>query len=227
MPLREREIPLGDPGQPPAPAEPQPLPLTPVCWALAAICVVMFVADVVERGEVFKKMVLFGPLVQQGQWWRVATAVFAHGGVLHLVFNLSAVWTLGRMLESGIGTFRFLITTIVGTLGSAFAVLVVNFDRPTLGISGVILAWAGAMLPIVNQAGRRSLGTWLIQVLVISLLPGVSWAGHLGGFVFGVPCGWVMRKGPVTFRAAAPVLVFIAGLLVYLAGSGRIGLGSP
>src|SRR5436305_2022955 len=152
------------------------------------VCGVAFAANLALGGQPFRQMVLFGPKVLEGEWWRVLTCVFAHGSIMHIVFNLSAVWTLGRMLEAGIGTFRFLVTTLVGALGSAFAVLVVNFDQPTLGISGVILAWAGAMLPIVNQAGRRSLGTWLIQVVVISLLPGVSWAGHLGGFVFGVPC---------------------------------------
>jgi rhomboid protease GluP len=220
--LRERELPVGDPAAPPQSGTSAP---TPVCWALAGICGVMFAVNIGLGGQPFKQMVLYGPKVLQGEWWRVLTCVFAHGSVLHILFNMSAVWTLGRMLEAGIGTFRFLITTLVGALGSSFAVLVVNFDQPTLGISGVILAWAGAMLPIVNQAGRRSLGTWLIQVVVISLLPGVSWAGHLGGFVFGVPCGFVMRKGPTTFRAMAPVLLFIAGVLVYLAGTGKIGLG--
>ena len=44
----------------------------------------------------------------------------------------------------------------------------------------------------------------------ISLLPFVSWAGHLGGFVFGLPCGLALRAGPRTFPYLAPILLFVS-----------------
>jgi len=208
----------------PEPVQAQPMPLTPVCFLLTGLCVLFYLVDIAQHGHLFERMDLYGPDVKAGEWWRVFTCTLAHGGALHLLFNLSAVWTLGRMLEAGIGTFRFAVTTVLGALGSAFGVLLVNFEQPTLGISGVILAWAGAMLPIATKTGRRQLGTWLVQVLIISLLPHVSWAGHAGGFVFGIPAGWVMRKGPAVFRSVAPLMLFAGGVLVYLIGSGRLGL---
>ncbi len=225
MALRERQMLPGEPG-PPTEPEPRAMPLTPISYALVGVCVVVFLGQLVSGGEVTLRLMLSGPEVAKGEWWRVLTCDLVHGNLLHIFFNLSAVWTLGRILEAAIGPFRFAITTLVGALGSAFAVLVVNFDQPTLGISGVILAWAGAMLPIATKAGRRQLGMWLVQVLVISLLPNVSWAGHLGGFVFGVPCGWVMRRGPKVFGTLAPLLVFAAAVLVFLAGTGRLALGA-
>ena len=84
----------------------------------------------------------------------------------------------------------------------------------------MILAWAGALLPIATQSGRRQLGAWLLQVGIISLLPGVSGAGHVGGFLFGLPCGWAMRRPPAQFQVAAPILVFVAAVALYLAGRG-------
>ena len=102
MALRERELPPSDPVAPPVSGTAPP---TPVCWALMGVCGVAFAANLALGGQPFRQMVLFGPKVLQGEWWRVLTCVFAHGSIMHIVFNLSAVWTLGRMLEAGIGRF--------------------------------------------------------------------------------------------------------------------------
>jgi rhomboid protease GluP len=107
----------------------------------------------------------------------------------------------------------------VGAFGSAAFILLFDWNRPTVGVSGVILAWVGAMLPIATRYGRWALGLWLLQVLVISFIPFVSWSGHLGGFLFGLPCGWAMRGSPERFGYAAPGLLLASGMLVWLAGS--------
>jgi rhomboid protease GluP len=206
------------------PQPPQPPPPIPfVCYAILAGSVGVFIVDaLVTHGALAELLGLYGPYVAKGDWWRPFTTVFVHGNVLHIVFNMMAVMSLGRAVEASIGSFRFLIATLVGAMGSAFAVLVWKFDQPTVGASGVILAWAGAVLPIVTSAGRRQLLIWLAQVAVLSLLPQVSGAGHVGGFLFGLPCGWVMRRPRALFQTLAPVLLFASGVLLYLAGSGRL-----
>jgi membrane associated rhomboid family serine protease len=227
--LRDPQIPIsGGPGSPPREPEPAAAPerITWVSWTVLAGSVGWFLIQLwlAVNGEPDRvpSFALYGPLVQEGDWWRVIMTAFEHGGALHLVFNMSAVWTLGRVLETGVGPFRMLITSLVGALGSAFFVLLFNFDQRTVGASGMILAWGGAILPIATKHGRQSIGIWLGQVALISLLPGVSWAGHLGGFLFGLPCGWAMRGGRERFGFAAPVLLFISAVLVFLAGSGRL-----
>ena len=202
-----------------------PPPATPwVSYTILAGSVAVFGADLLLGGRLAQLGDLYGPEVIAGQWWRPFSCVFVHGGLLHIVFNMSAVVSLGRVVEINIGSFRFLICSLVGAMGSACAVLAWRFDQHTVGASGVILAWAGALLPIANQSGRRQLGIWLLQVAVISLLPQVSGAGHFGGFLFGLPCGWVMRQPPKLFSTLAPVLLFIAAALLTLAGSGRHNL---
>jgi membrane associated rhomboid family serine protease len=195
--------------------------------AVVAGSVLMFVLDrfllqpvVGEDGAtlgVLQPFALYGPLVQQGEYWRLLGFLFEHGGALHLFFNMSVVWTLGRTLERGIGSGRFLLLSLVTGVGSGAFALLFNFDVPTVGASGMILGWAGAMVPISTRQGQRELGIWLVQVAVISLLPGVSWAGHLGGFLFGLPCGLALKLGRAVYARAVPLLLAIASAVAFIA----------
>jgi rhomboid protease GluP len=162
-------------------------------------------------------LALYGPLVQQREYWRMLSCVFEHGSPLHLLFNMSVVYTLGFMLERAIGSLRFLGICAVTTLGASSFALIFNFDVPMVGASGMILGWAGAMLPIATDQGRKELGIWLVQVVVISLLPGVSWAGHLGGFLFGLPCGVALRLGGSVYSRALPLILFITAVVAMFA----------
>ncbi len=162
-------------------------------------------------------LAIYGPLVEQGEYWRMLSTVFEHGSPLHLLFNMSVVYTLGFMLERAIGSLRFLGLCIVTALGSSAFALLFNFDVPTVGASGMILGWAGAMIPIATEQGRKELGIWLVQVVVISLLPGVSWAGHLGGFLFGLPCGVALRLGRPVYSVALPLILFITAVVAMFA----------
>src|SRR5206468_7711605 len=117
---------------------------------------------------------------------------------------------LGFPLERAVGAGRMAIISWVTALGSSTFALLFSFDVPTVGASGMILGWAGALLPVATRETRRSLGTWLVQVAVLSLIPGVSWQGHLGGFLFGLPCGYALRLGRARFTALGPVLMAAA-----------------
>ncbi len=215
MALGPREVlPDAGPSRPP----PQPLPFTPVCWAIIGLSVAMFGLGQVWP-EVHDAGVLYGPAVRAGEWWRIATFLVTHGGIIHLLFNMSAVWTLGRVLEANIGSARFLLLSAIGGVGSACFVLWLNPLTPTVGASGMILSWLGAMLPLATKSGRSQLLMWLGQTALISLLPGVSWAGHLGGVLFGLPCGFALARGPAVFRYAGPVLLFVTGVLTFFAGN--------
>lgn len=209
---------LGD--REPFPHEPAPRPaspppprahwMTPVTFALIAASVGVFVFFGQRQPPSWG--VLLGTAVAQGEWWRLATSLVTHGGALHLGFNMWAVWTIGRPLEGLLGSGRLLLITLVTGLGSGLAVLVVDFNQPTVGLSGAILGWVGVLLPILKREGRRQVLLWLLQVAAISLLPGVSWAGHLGGFLAGLPLGLALRRGPGAFSVAAALTAFVLGV---------------
>lgn len=222
MAITDRTHPIPVPGGqvPPAQAPARQLP-PPIAAGIIALCVLAFLGqgylttEVPGAGQV-PLGVLFGPLVQEGQWWRAFTTIFTHGGVLHLLLNMSVVYSLGFPLERSLGSARFGLVSLVTALGASSTVLLLAWDKPTVGASGMILGWAGVMLPVVTRQERSNLLTWLAQIAVISFLPGVSWQGHLGGFVWGLFCGLALKAGKQVFWLAAPLLAAAAfGLVVY------------
>jgi len=218
MTIRDRQVLTPDPSSPPVTRERAPLPI--VSGAVIAFSALRFLLDIQQQNFQRQSLPweLYGPAVQAGDWWRLLLYALEHGGLLHIVFNMSVVWTLGIPLERILGSWRFLIISIATCLGSAAVALFFAFRLPMVGASGMILGWAGVMLPISTRAGRRQLGVWLVQVAIISFLPHVSWQGHLGGFLFGLPFGFALRGGPRVFSYLAPVLLAGAAAIAMVAG---------
>jgi rhomboid protease GluP len=225
MTLRPKEV-LSDPAATTVPPAPRARP-APVSWGLLAVCVVMFflqdklarpvaIAGDAAGGPLLPWGALFGPSVRAGQWWRLVSYALEHGDAIHLLFNSTGIWSLGTALERVVGSWRFFVITLASTLGCAALALLANFEAPLVGASGAILGWAAALLPLLTAQGRKSLMWMLAQVAVISLLPGVSLAGHLGGFLFGLPFGLALRMGPRVFSRAAPFLLFLSGVVAVL-----------
>jgi membrane associated rhomboid family serine protease len=207
----------------------------PIPWAAGTVLVIavaVWLYDItIGQHALGEWGALYGPLVARGQWWRILTDVFVHAeldlrpvahpsplssssgmGLMHIGFNMWVLVTLGFTFERMIGSARMALVSLATALGASAFSLAFNFNILTIGASGMIIGWIGALLPIVTEQGRRQLGIWLVEIAVISLLPGVSWSGHLGGFLFGLPCGLALRKG-TKFWSAAGVIV-VAGLLV-------------
>jgi rhomboid protease GluP len=219
-----------DPHPPPEETRPVPPPPVrqkwpPISAVIIGGSVALFVLDALltpeaarpaSLGPIFQWIALYGPAVQDGQYWRVLSCVFSHGGPIHLLFNMMVAYQLGMPLERSIGSWRFLLISLVTALGSSAFALLFNFDVPTVGASGMIIGYGGAMLVTSNREFRQGIVIWLVQVAIISLLPGVSWAGHLGGFLFGIPMGLALRSGPRVFKRTAPLMLAIALVVVFI-----------
>lgn len=208
------------PAPPPEPVEDEgPFRRPWVCYAIIALSGGLYALETFVPGwggEDQVPRMLHGPAIQDGQLWRLFTHVFEHGSILHLVLNMSVVFSLGMPLERKLGHSIFAAISFITAMGSATLSLGLSFNVYMLGASGMIIGWGGAMLPIATREGRRALGTWLVQVALISFLPNVSWQGHLGGFLFGLPAGALLRLGRPMFWKLAPFLA-IASLGAALA----------
>jgi membrane associated rhomboid family serine protease len=167
---------------------------------LIAINIVVFL---LERGGdsssyVFRKGALTGVGVANGEWWRVGTAAFLHANALHILFNMYALWLLGRALERYIGTTRFLaIYAISGISGSAGALLLTDRYTATVGASGAIFGMMGALF-VLERRGVPLVGP-ILPVLAINLVislayPGISIGGHVGGLVGGVLASLALER---------------------------------
>jgi membrane associated rhomboid family serine protease len=169
----------------------------PVTRALIAINVAVYLITAVQGsglnnpgGRLFTKMLLFGPLVKHGDWWRLITAAFLHANLIHLGFNMFALWVIGGPVEHFLGRARFLgLYFAAGLAGSAGALLQAPF-APTVGASGAIFGILGALLIIEYQATGRLAGQ-AMTLIAINLIfsfsfHGISWGGHVGGLIGGI-----------------------------------------
>ncbi|MEO9174417.1 MAG: rhomboid family intramembrane serine protease, partial [Gaiellales bacterium] len=165
-----------------------------------------------------------------GQWWRVGTTAFLHANILHIGFNMYALWLLGRALERYIGPWRFLtIYVVAGISGSAGALLLTNAYTPTVGASGAIFGLMGALL-LLERRGMPLFGP-LLPILAINLVisfsvPGISIGGHIGGLIGGLLAALALEqfgRGHLAYGKIGPfvpvmllaILALDGGLIYY------------
>ncbi len=145
----------------------------------------------------------FFAVVNNGEVWRLFTALFLHYNLLHLIFNLFALYVLGPPLERTIGALRFAMCYLIAGIGSTGGVVLLTLAkvvRPAelVGASGCVMgivgAWAGFLLRHrhVRQAKQRLLNILLIIVIQIVFdifTPQVSTSAHLCGLITGFVIG--------------------------------------
>lgn len=167
--------------------------------------------------------------IAQGQWWRVMTAALLHGDLMHLGFNMYALYIFGPPLEREVGSAPFAALYVAAAIagGAAFYLLVPGGEA--VGASGAIFGLFGAWIvasyrgrhTAQGQASLRSLLTLLAINLFIGFIPGarIAWQAHLGGLVAGglIALLWTLpslRSRPVPRMAIAAAVGIGALLLV-------------
>jgi membrane associated rhomboid family serine protease len=175
-----------------------------VTKALVAINVAVYVAELVTGGGVngtgstiYLHGVLYGPLVEQGDWWRLLTAAFLHYGPVHLLLNMLGLYWFGSLLEQRIGAAR----AIFGILGAG---LVLERQRDYV-------------------FGGSAMGVILINFVFTFSISSISKGGHIGGLLGGILCalgltrfgrGHAAYGRPGVLGVATIVLVGIASIAI-------------
>jgi membrane associated rhomboid family serine protease len=147
----------------------------------------------------------FLPGVADGAWWQLMTSAFTHVEILHIGFNMLALWFLGPQLEAAIGRTRFLALYLLSALAGSTAVYWLTPEyQATLGASGAVFGLMGALLVLALKVGAnpQQLLLW-IGINVVFTLTGanISWQGHLGGFIGGVLIAVILAWSPRVHRA--------------------------
>lgn len=176
----------------------------------------------------------FGPYTLSGEWWRLVTYMFLHGGIMHIAFNMWCLWDLGRLCESLYGRWTFFGIYLITGIAAGLASIGWNPGVLSVGASGAIFGLAGALiasfylgefsLPRVAISGTlRSLVIFAVFNLGFGqLFNGIDNAAHIGGLVSGLILGaLIARLAPQSDAPMrrASVVGFVA-LLVVLAGFG-------
>ena len=158
--------------------------------------------------ELLNQGASFAPAIAGGESWRLLSALFLHGGLLHLLFNLAALLEIGRRVERRSGTLPALVIFV---LAGAWGFLLSLLWQPEAisvgasgGIFGLLGAWASGELrelghaPPGRQRTRHRIGVLLGLLLALGLgllLPNVDNAAHLGGLVVGLGLGTAAETG--------------------------------
>ena len=195
-----------------------------VTYALIAINVVVFgLQYLIGINEVSGNYGMWpAGIALGGEWYRLLTAAFLHGSILHILFNMYVLYALGPTLERVLGHARFLLLYVLAALGGSVASYAFSDVRTlSVGASGAIFGLMGALV----VAGRR-LRYDVTQVLILLgvnvvigfLAPGVDWRAHLGGLVTGAAVAAIMahapKKGRSAWQAVGVGAVIIALLVV-------------
>ena len=144
---------------------------------------------------------LYAPsLKSDDEWYRLVTSGFVHFGLLHLLFNMFALYQLGQMVERAIPHVQFALLYFASLLGGSLGALLVegnDLRSVTAGASGAVFGLLGAAAIGLHRRGvnifNTGIGTALMLTLVITFsISGISIGGHLGGLAVGGICGFVM-----------------------------------
>jgi membrane associated rhomboid family serine protease len=199
-------------------------------YVLIAINVIAWVAMLASGapingvgGTVYAHGALYGPLVANGEWWRIITAGFLHAGIIHIAFNMYFLYFLGTILEPMIGRLRFALIYVVALVGGSFGALLLTPNTPTVGASGAVFGLMGAAILAMRARGvdpmQSGLGvTLLLNLGITFLIPGISKGGHVGGLIAGGLVGYLLFEVADRRRTSeTPVLAICVVLAVALA----------
>jgi membrane associated rhomboid family serine protease len=141
-------------------------------------------------GSVIVDFGLFGPAVDDGEWYRIVTGGFLHAGLIHLGFNMLALYFLGYLLEPAIGPWRFIAVYFVSLLGGAFGALLLDPRELTVGASGAVFGLMAAGFIVARNRGLNELASQIGFFVIINLvftfsISNISIGGHIGGLIAG------------------------------------------
>lgn len=143
--------------------------------------------------------------VTEGQYYRLLTAMFLHGGYVHIAFNMLSLWWIGGPLEAALGRARYLMLYFVsGLAGTALTYFLAAPNEASLGASGAIFGLFGAtavLMRRLNYDMRPVIALLVINLIITFGVPGIAWQAHIGGLVAGVVTGYAMVHAPRERRA--------------------------
>lgn len=211
-----------------------------VTYALIAINVLVFLA---EQGQfTVSGSEIHGTVVNEGfldrasisiahQYWRLVSNAFIHENLLHILFNMYLLYLIGTMLETSIGSARFLAIYIASMFAASLGILIWS-SGISIGASGAVFGVMGAAAVEMRARGHRLSETGIGALIVINLVfsflaPDISIGAHIGGLIGGVIAGFAIRaadnrKMPALgFAACAAISILsIAGSLAIAGATG-------
>ncbi len=143
----------------------------------------------------------YGPLTLSGDWWRLISCVFVHIGIIHLLFNMYALYMAGVYLEPLLGKARYMVAYLcTGVFASLASLWWHNNPTASAGASGAIFGMYGVFLALlstnlipkqIRNGLLQSIGVFIVYNLIYGMKSGVDNAAHVGGLLSGFVIGYL------------------------------------
>ncbi len=219
--------------------------LTPIPWMTGALIVGVigwFVATLAMGVDIFDPTSLdlikyganFGDRTLGGEWWRLFSCMFVHVGLMHLIFNLWALYVVGPLLERMLGSVGFLLLyAISGAVGS-MASVAMNPKVVSAGASGAVFGTVGGLLGFLLlsrqhvpvsafKSLRNGIGLFIVLNLALGfMIPMIDNSAHIGGLVAGFFCGMLLSQ---KIDIGTPQRRLIHNLALLVVGGGAVAAG--
>ena len=166
-----------------------------ITYWLIAVNVILYVIPILfgQYNDLINNYSVWGPAIREGQYYRLLTGIFLHGGILHLLFNCYALYVIGSQVENFLGRIKFAIIYLVAGISGALFSVIFGGNFASIGASGAIFGLMGALV-YFGYHYRVYLGTviksQIIPLIVLNLLlgfcmPGIDNFAHIGGLIGG------------------------------------------
>lgn len=183
-------------------------------WALIAACTAVWLVEVLlgflsptlQNWLIYRGML--APATMLAEPWAIVTSMFLHApnSILHILFNMIALYSVGPVLERLIGHWRFLGLYMISGLGGALGMMVWAVVAPVgqgwqtaaYGASGALFGLFAALLVVYRRIGAdiRSMLVWMaVNFALPFVVGGVAWQAHVGGFVVSGLLTWLLIGG--------------------------------
>lgn len=206
-----------------------------ITYTIIIICVIVFgLMYILGNGSMDEGTLLAfganrGLLTKNGEYFRLLTCAFLHKGIVHLLFNMYALYVIGPQVESFFGKFKFILIYLLSAISASTLSLIFNDNVISVGASGAIFGLLGALL-YFGYYYRVYLGNVLksqiIPIILINLLfgfvvLGVDNAAHIGGLIGGVLTSMALgapdKKNKTDRINGFIVLAIYFGFIIYMA----------
>lgn len=200
----------------------------PVTGGLAVLTIIATLASM--NGHSIDALTM-NYLAFHGEPWRLVTSIFPHGGIIHILFNLLWLWSLGTVIEQHFGHLRMAILCLILAVGSSAAQYA--FEAGGIGLSGVVYGLWGFLWmlgryeprwrDVVDQQTNNLFIGWFFLCIVLTLVNvwHIANVAHGSGALFGALIGISIVRPLSRQRIAAAALVLLLAAAFVAATIGR------
>lgn len=179
-----------------------------VTYTIMGINIIMFVISAILSNNIFDidtgVLVTLGAkynaAIIEGQWYRLFTCMFLHGGIIHITANMYSLYSIGPFVEKLYGKYKYAVIYIVcGVISSLFSFMFSEYV--SIGASGAIFGLLGILFVFAIKERKRigkgflmNIASVVVMNLIIGMsLPGIDNFAHLGGLLSGVVLGYILK----------------------------------